>query len=130
MRAALETAKASLAQGALLAPFEGTIVEVDVSPGEFVQPAQTVIVIADLKNLQIETTDLSELNVADVNIGQQVTVFVEALNEEFPGKVSAISPISDTIGGDVVFKVTIQLLDEQPHALLWGMSADVEIDIE
>jgi hypothetical protein len=29
----------------------------------------------------------------------------------------------------VVFKVTIQL-DEQPDALLWGMSADVEINVE
>lgn len=129
MRAALETAKAALAQGTLLAPFEGTVVEVDVSPGEFVQPAQRVFLIADLKNLQIETTDLSELNVAVVNIGQQATVFVEALNEVFTGKVSAISPIFDTIGGDVVFQVTIQL-DKQPHALLWGMSADVEVNLE
>ena len=66
---------------------------------------------------------------AAVKIGQPATVFVEALAEEFPGKVTAISPISDTIGGDVVFKVTIQL-DEQPEDLLWGMSADVEINVE
>jgi hypothetical protein len=43
--------------------------------------------------------------------------------------VTAISPISDTIGGDVVYKVTVQL-DEQPIDLLWGMSADVEIDVD
>ncbi len=129
MRSALEAVKASLAQGTLAAPFEGTVVEVNVSAGEYVQPAQVLIVIANLNNLRIETTDLSELNIAAVNIGQPATVFVEALNEEFPGKVTAISPISDTIGGDVVFKVTIQL-DEQPENLLWGMSADVEIDTE
>lgn len=129
-RFALEAAKASLAQGTLLAPFAGAVVEVNISPGEYVQPSQVVIVIANLAELQIETTDLSELNVAAVEIGQPATVFVEALDEKFPGAVTAISPISDTIGGDVVFKVTIQLLDEQPKDLLWGMSADVNINIE
>jgi multidrug efflux pump subunit AcrA (membrane-fusion protein) len=88
-----------------------------------------IVELARLDELQIETTDLSELNVAAVQIGQSAAVFVEALDAEFPGKVTAISPISNTIGGDVVFTVTIQL-DEQPAALLWGMSADVEINIE
>lgn len=128
-RLAVEVAKASLEQATLEAPFAGTVIEVNISPGEYVQPAQVVMVIATLENLLIETTDLSELNVAAVEIGQPATVFVEALGEEFLGKVTAISPISNTIGGDVVFKVTIEL-DEQPQVLLWGMSADVEINVE
>jgi HlyD family secretion protein len=41
--------------------------------------------------------------------------------------VTDISRISSTVGGDVVFKVTINL-DEQPQGLLWGMSADVKIE--
>ena len=126
---ALEAAKAAIAQGTLLAPFESTVVAVNITPGEYVQTAQVVIELADLKNLQIETTDLSELNVAAVKIGQPATVFVEALNENFPGKVVAISPIADTIGGDVVFKVTVEL-DEQPKSLLWGMSTDIEINTQ
>jgi RND family efflux transporter MFP subunit len=126
---AVEVAKASLAQGTLLAPFGGTVVQVDTAPGEYVQPGQVVIDIANLDNLQIETTDLSELDIATVKIGQPASIYVEALNEEFSGVVTAISPISDTLGGDVVFKVTIKL-DEQPQGLLWGMSADVTINVE
>lgn len=129
MRAALEATKATLAQGTLVTPFDGTVVEVDVAPGEYVRPAQVVIVIADLQNTQLETTDLSELNVAAVKVGQPASVYVEALDNTFPGKVTSISPISNTLGGDVVFKVTIQL-DEQPKELLWGMSADVKIDVD
>lgn len=129
MQSALEAAKASLAQATLLAPFGGTVVRVDVAPGEYVQPKQVLIKLARLDELHIETTDLSELNIAAVKIGQPATVFVEALDENFKGTVTAISPISETIGGDVVFKVTIQL-DEQPKDLLWGMSADVEINTE
>jgi len=125
----VEIAKASLAQATLEAPFAGTVVKVDIAPGEYVQPTQVVIVIASLDDLQVETTDLSELNVAAVETGQPAVVFVEALDEEFTGKVTLISPISDTVGGDVVFNVTIQL-DKKPKDLLWGMSADVEINIE
>jgi RND family efflux transporter MFP subunit len=128
-QAALESTKATLAQGILVAPFEGTVVRIDVVPGEYVAAGQTVIVFANLSELQIETSDLSELNVKYVQIDQPATVFIEALNEDFPGKVSAISPISDTIGGDVVFKVTVKL-NQQPQGLLWGMSADVDIDLE
>ena len=129
MQSALEVVKASIAQRTLTAPYNGTVVEVNVSPGEYVQPTQIVMVLVDLDNLQIETTDLSELDVSAVKIGQPATVYIEALDEGFPGEVTAISPISDTIGGDVVFRVTIQL-DDKPEALLWGMSADVEINIE
>ena len=126
---ALEAAKAALTQGTLMAPFNGTVIKVNTMPGEYVQTSQVVLELADLSDLQIETTDLSEHNITAVKIGQPATVFVDALSETFPGKVTAISPISDTIGGDVVFKVTIHL-DEQPANLRWGMSADVEINVE
>lgn len=128
-RAAVETAKAFFAQGTIYAPFEGTVVEIDISPGEYVQPSQVVLLLATLQDLQVETIDLSELDIADVEIGQPAIVFVEALDKEYSGSVTTISPIFDTVGGDVVFDVTIQL-DENVPDLLWGMSADVEIDVE
>ena len=128
-RKTLDTAHAELIQTELVAPFAATVISIEVQPGEVVQPGQVVLVLAKLDNLQVETTDLSELNMATVRIGQSATVHVEALDKEFQGTVAAISPISDTIGGDVVFKVTIQL-NEQPKELLWGMSADVEIQTE
>ena len=129
MQSALEAAQASLAQGTLVAPFAGTVTTVNVQAGEYVNPGQVIITLAKLDELQIETTDLSELNIATVKVGQPAMVFVEALNNNFQGKVTAISPISNKIGGDVVFKVTIKL-NEQPKALLWGMSADVEINTQ
>jgi multidrug resistance efflux pump len=76
--------------------------------------------------MQIKTTDLSEKDVPAVQIGQTVNIYVEALDVTITGKVVQISPISETVGGDVVFPVTIEL-DEQPANLLWGMSAEVEI---
>jgi HlyD family secretion protein len=86
-----------------------------------------VILLGDLSKYQIETTDLSERDVTRVQVGQSANVFIEALEEEFAGNVIEVDRISTTLGGDVVFKVTIEL-DDQPAGLLWGMSADVQIE--
>jgi RND family efflux transporter MFP subunit len=126
-QALLDSAKATLlTQSTLTAPFAGTIVSVDISPAETVVPGQVVTVLGDLSKYQIETTDLSERDVTQVQIGQPASVFIEALHEEFSGEVVDIGRVSSTLGGDVVFPVTIEL-DEQPQGLLWGMSADVQI---
>ena len=128
-QALVDSAKAVLAaQSDLTAPFAGTVISVDISPYETVTPGQVVIVLGDLSKYQIETTDLSERDVTQVQVGQSATVFIEALDAEFPGTVVDVARISSEIGGDVVYKVTIEL-DEQPAGLLWGMSADVEIRV-
>lgn len=125
-KAAWESAAATFAQSTLTAPFDGMVVDIAVIPGELVQANQVVITIADLSNLQITTTDLSERDIARVKLGQSVSIYIEALDQTISGKVIQISPKSETVGGDVVYPVTIKL-DEQPDGLLWGMSAEVEI---
>lgn len=128
MQALLDSAKAILdTQYALIAPFDGTVVSLDIAPAETVVPGQVVILLGDLSKYQIETTDLSERDVTRVQVGQSASVFIEALEEEFTGKVIDVDRISTTLGGDVVFKVTMEL-DDQPAGLLWGMSADVQIE--
>ncbi|MDP1544482.1 MAG: efflux RND transporter periplasmic adaptor subunit [Anaerolineales bacterium] len=124
--AALETAQATLAQATLTSPIDGTVVSVKVIPGEVVQVGQVVITIAVLDSLQITTTDLSERDIPRVQIGQSVDVYIEALDVTVKGSVLRISPISEVVGGDVVYPVTI-MLEKQPAGLLWGMSAEVEI---
>lgn len=128
-QAALDSAKANLAQGILVAPRAGTVITVDVAPGEFVQPGQPLFLMTDLNELQIETTDLSERDIAVVQVGQLATVYIEALDSEFSGTVTEIAPQAETLGGDKVFRVTIQL-NEKPADLLWGMTADVEIQVK
>jgi HlyD family secretion protein len=123
----LDSAKATLAaQSTLFAPFDGIIASIDISPAETVVPGEVIVIMGDFSRLQVETKDLSERDIPRVQIGQPARVFIEPLNQEFPGKVIDISRISSTLGGDVVFKVTIDL-DQQPQGLLWGMSANVEI---
>ena len=125
-KAALEIVQASIAQNTLLAPHDGTIASVNVVPGEFVQSGQVVLTLATLDRFQIETTDLSERDISNVHLGDAANISFDALNTNIPGKVIGISPMADTVGGDIVFKVTITT-DEQPEGLRWGMTAEITI---
>ena len=125
--AALEAAQASRAQAFLLAPCDGTITALEIGSGEAVVPGQMVLALADLSHLRVETTDLSERDVAQVKPGQPVSVYVEALGQEIDGQVVGIAPQATIVGGDVVYTVYVEL-DEQPSNLRWGMSIEVEID--
>ena len=128
-KASWDTALANLSQSTLSAPFDGTVVNIAIIPGEMTQVNQVVITLADLQSLQVTTTDLSERDIVRVKVGQSATVFIEALDTYITGRVIRISPIAATVGGDVVYPVTIEL-DELPNGLLWGMSAEVEIQTE
>ena len=120
----LKVARNALEGITITAPVSGSAVSADIIPGDTVLPSQTVITLADLSELRVETTDLSERDVAQVSVGQKVSVYIEALNVVVPGRVVRISPQADVIGGDVVYAVIIDL-DEQPPGLRWGMSVEV-----
>ena len=125
-QALLQVAQINLTEGTLIAPFDAMVASLGVIPGEFVPSDQAVVTLATLDTLQLETTDWSERDIAKAKIGAPVDIFVEALNENFSGKVVSISPRADSVGGDVVFKVTIAF-DKQPENVLWGMTAEVTI---
>jgi HlyD family secretion protein len=128
-QAALEVAQTTMAQSTLIAPHDATVTSIHAQPGEYIEQNQVVITLATLNSLQLETTDLSERDIPKVKSGAPVDIFIEALNESVTGKVVKISPKAETIGGDVVFKVTIAF-DKQPENLLWGMTAEVTIEEE
>jgi multidrug efflux pump subunit AcrA (membrane-fusion protein) len=128
-REKLYVAQAEYAQTRLLAPFDATLVDLRIQPGEFAQRGGVVMVLGDLSTMQVETTDLSERDVDLVRVGQAANVYIEALDLLVPGRVVRISPVADTVGGDVVFPVTIEFA-EQPAGLMWGMTAEVEIRME
>jgi multidrug resistance efflux pump len=110
----------------LRAPFTGTITTVDANVGQAVSPGQPLLTLADLSRLQVETTDLSERDVAQVEPGQVVSVFVGPLGVEVPGRVVQIAPQASVIGGDVVYTVVVALT-EQPENLRCGMSVEVTV---
>jgi HlyD family secretion protein len=124
-QAQIAAGQAAMADLDLKAPFAGTISKLNIHSGEWVAPGQVLLVLVDLSALQIETTDLSERDVPKVAVGQPVTVVIKALNQTVAGHVKAISPLADTLGGDVVYQTTIDL-DTPPAGLRAGMSVVVQ----
>jgi HlyD family secretion protein len=126
--AQLAAAKAAMADRELAAPFDGVISAVYVNPNEWVEPGSPVLLIGDLDYLQVETTDLSEIDIAQISLGDLAVVTLDALPElVLEGTVISIAPKADA-GTGVNFPVIIEL-DDIPSALRWGMTAFVDIEI-
>ncbi len=120
----LKAAQTSLSNLDLKAPFAGTLISSDLEVGEGVAP-QTVIMLGDVSSWNIETTDLTELDVPSVKEGDQVHVTFDAVPDlTLPGHVNRIRAIGEDQQGDIVYKVYIDL-DKQDARLLWNMKAFV-----
>ncbi|MCP4139028.1 MAG: HlyD family efflux transporter periplasmic adaptor subunit [Chloroflexi bacterium] len=128
-QAILDAALENLNLATLTTPIGGTVASVDISLGETVTPGLIVVIVGDMSEMQLETTDLSERDIPDVKIGQNVSAYIDALDQEVSGKVTYIAPQASSLGGDVVYTVTITLNEKVPE-LRWGMSAEVKINVE
>jgi len=109
----------------IISPFSGTIAMVEAEVGQMALPGQSIIFLVDTENLEVITTDLSEIDIPNVFVGQKTLVRVDALGISVDGEVSLISPVAGTLGGDVVYETRVSLIDP-PDSLLPGMSVDVE----
>lgn len=127
--AALEVARVAMDRSEIRAPFAGTVGAVHVRMGELVVPGQPMVALGDLGTLRVETTDLDEIDVARVAVGQQVALTFDALPEQvFSGRVTRISPMSDPGAGGVHYTVVVEM-DEIDPAIRWGMTAFVDIEL-
>ncbi|MDR3565415.1 MAG: HlyD family efflux transporter periplasmic adaptor subunit [Negativicutes bacterium] len=124
-QAQLLASQSDLADLDLVAPFDGTVSRIDIHNGEYATAGQTILALADLSHLQVQTTDLSERDVPKVSAGQSVSVYIKALDQTISGHVSDISPLADSLGGDVVYQTTIDL-DSTLPGLRAGMSVTVQ----
>ena len=128
-RAVLAAAQAKLKDLELLAPFSGTVTEVNIRKGEWVTPGIQILQIADLDHLRIETTDLNEIDAARVSLQDSTSISFDALPDRvITGQVVKISPKAAS-GSGVNYTAIIEF-SEQPVELRWGMTAFVDITIE
>ena len=114
----------------LIAPFDGVIVEVKLSPGERALPNQAVIILADLDTLYVETNDLTENEVVRISEGQTVTLIPDALPELLlNGRVESISQGYGERAGDITYLVRISLDHGDPR-LRWGMTVEARFEAQ
>jgi HlyD family secretion protein len=126
----VEAATKALERMTLFAPFAGRVGDINAEIGELVGPGVPVIQFGDFSGWQVETTDLTELDVVAVKLGLPVEVRIDALpGEVLNGTVTDIAPVSRLNIGDVTYPVTVTLEDTD-LPLRWGMTVEVDIDTE
>ncbi len=127
-KSALDLANAQAADYVLVAPFDGTLASKNIDLGQVVQAGTPAFDLGNLSLLQVETTDLAEVDVPQVKLGQTVNVTFDGLSgKTFKGTVSSIAPEANDHRGDQVYKVTIDLPDAVQAGVRWGMTANVSI---
>lgn len=125
-QAQLEAAQAAMEDLDLTAPFAGTVADIFPQRDEWVAPGQPILAMANLGTLRVETTDLNEIDVAQIQAGDTATVSFDALPEiAVGGTITHISPKAEE-GTGVNYTVVIELA-EIPDGVYWGMTAFVDI---
>ena len=126
-QATREQAATSLADTELRAPFAGTLAAIHVRQGEQVGAGVPVAEIGDLTAWQVETDDLSELDIVRIKQGQTVNVTFDALpGLELRGAVERVQPKGEKKLGDMTYTVVVRL-DDPDARLLWNMTAVVNL---
>jgi HlyD family secretion protein len=125
--AALQQIRASLADTELRAPFAGTLAALHVKAGEQVVAGMPVAELADLTSWQVETDDLTELDIVQVQEGDPALVTFDAIGDlALEGNVLRVKPIGQEKLGDITYTVVVGLAEQDPR-LRWNMTAVVTI---
>jgi len=127
-QAALTAAQAALENNELRAPITGTVATVKLKVGEQVSPGQQAITLADFSTWEIETDNLTEIEVVKIQEGQNAKIVLDALPDvTLNGTVGTISSVFEEKRGDVTYTVKILLKDVNP-LMRWGMTAAVTFE--
>lgn len=132
VEARLDNAKAQVAAAGtaldnyvLTAPFDGMVVDVGVSIGEQVGAESRAVSVADTSSWVVETSDITELDIVNITVGQKATLVPDALPDvTMDGVVTSISQSSYTQSGDVLYTVYIDVPSVDPQ-IKWGMTVEV-----
>ena len=126
-KAALDQAKIALANTELRAPFAGLIASLDAKVGEQIGAGAPLLRLGDCSSWQIETTDLTELNIARVREGDAATITFDALPElKMPGTITRIRMFGENKQGDIVYTVVVKPAQHDAR-LRWNMTAKVTV---
>ncbi len=124
-QASLENAQAWINAFQLTAAMDGTVIDLGLQAGEVVAAGTPVITIADFSGWLVKTDNLTELEVAQIAVGQPVEITLDAIPDVvLDGVVSSINQRFEEKRGDITYTVVITLTKTDP-LMRWGMTAAV-----
>jgi len=123
---ALKKADRDLKDTVLTSPFAGTVIELNVHPGEEIFYTTAVAKIADIQNINF-TSELDDTDIGGIKEGQKAIVTLDAFpEEELDSQVESISFVSNiTASGADVFEVKFNLEQSEDYRI--GMNGEARI---
>lgn len=124
--AQVAAAQASYDLRYIVAPFAGTVTDVDCLPGDQVMAGTYAMRIDDLSRMLVDV-DVPEVDINQIKPGQSVRMTFDAIQgKQYNGEVIKVAQVGIVKQGGVDFTVTIELKD--PDELVRpGMTAAVNI---
>jgi len=121
-RARMAAKQATINKKAVRAPFGGELGIRRINPGQYLAAGDPIIELVDLDPIYVEFT-LPERYLGELSVEQAVNVRVAAWpDQEFPGKISAISPNIEKSSRSVQIRAIFENPDRRLHP---GMFAEV-----
>lgn len=126
-QARLVESEGQLDKTEIKAAIDGIVAFLDVKVGEHAAIGTVLVRIADESQWEIRSDDLTELTIAKVKKGDQVSLTFDGIpGLEIPGKVKTIRPYGEKKRGDITYTVTINP-DRWDERLRWNMTAQLAI---
>ncbi len=112
------------------ATFDGTVVDLFVEVGDFLQPGQPIVEVADLETLEIEARVLAE-HIGDLSFDTKARISLDNGNGWTSAEITKIHPKVITEVSDLGIEqrkvvVELQFMDGMEKAVL-GQEVDVEL---
>ena len=136
---------ARVENGSLIrSPIDGTVTNVNMQEGDYVTPANVVLVVANTSDIYI-TANVEETNILKIHPGQGVTVSLDAYGRSFDGYVDEVNTVTSTkLSGSLtsfttsgtytkvtqLIPIKIRLLNNIDLADIIGTNANVKIRIK
>lgn len=119
-----------LSKRRITAPMDALVTLIAVEVGETVQTSQAVVIVNAKGNFDI-IANISEIDIAQVSVGDKVRVTLDAFSkdEEWGGRVVAIQPAEKVVEGIIFYETTIRFDIDDPR-LRSGMTANLGIETD
>ena len=106
----------------ILAPISGVVTAKNSEPGSLIRPGEEVVTIGDFSQIKINLP-LSELDLDEVEVGQQVNIKLDAFGDRtFTGRVNRIAPTTNAASRQIPVEI---ILDNRDNQIKGGLLARV-----
>jgi RND family efflux transporter MFP subunit len=123
----LQRAEDQIAKTLILAPSDGTIVDVKTAPNAPIGQGSVAVDMANLNDLSL-SVEIDEIDVPHVTNSMTATFRLDAYpGTEIKGTLTNVSPIAQTSGGTTTFPATVTFTAPEGLLLRPGMNANVSI---